>query len=73
MTLDGVDPSRVAMGGIGHADGAVMIAAGGDPRVKAVAYPPGAPGRAPATARYSGLNSPGLLIALGFEGTGTCT
>ena len=36
MTLDGVDPSRVAMWGIGHAGGAVMIAASDDPRVKAV-------------------------------------
>jgi hypothetical protein len=47
MTLDGVDPSRGAMWGIGHAGGAVMTAAGDDPRVKAVICPPGAPRRGP--------------------------
>jgi hypothetical protein len=36
----------MAMRGIGHAGGAVMIAAGDDPRVKAVICPPGAPRRA---------------------------
>jgi len=47
MTLDGVAPSRVAIWGIGHAGGAVMIAAGDDPRVKTVIYPPGAPSPGP--------------------------
>ena len=36
MSLPGVDPSRVALWGIGHSGGAVMIASGDDPRVKAV-------------------------------------
>ncbi len=36
MSQPGVDPSRVAIWGIGHSGGASMIAAGDDPRVKVV-------------------------------------
>lgn len=34
--LPGVDPARIAIWGIGHSGGASMIAAGDDPRIKAV-------------------------------------
>ena len=36
MSQPGVDPSRIAIWGIGHSGGAAMIAAGDDPRVKVV-------------------------------------
>ena len=36
LAQPGIDPNRVAMWGIGHSGGAVMMAAGDDPRVKAV-------------------------------------
>ena len=36
MSQPGVDPDKVAIWGIGHSGGATMIAAGDDPRVKAV-------------------------------------
>lgn len=34
-TLPGVDPKRIAVWGIGHSGGAVMLSAGDDPRLKA--------------------------------------
>jgi uncharacterized protein len=36
MRLPGVDPDKTAIWGIGHSGGAAMIAAGDDPRVKAI-------------------------------------
>src|SRR6201996_4414463 len=36
MNLPGVDPSRIAIWGVGHSGGAAMIAAASEPRVKAI-------------------------------------